>query len=405
MAKLNFHQSWENIFKAYNILDRIAKEGYVTISADEIKAVDGKEPRNLTKIDFREKLPHIMQEHDLSILAVKNGLYKIAKNDPFIDVAKEIQNEIEEIEVPKNLLTIDPFNIKSESGALDIAAISGMLTKVFEEEAKLSIRGRLRGDLDFSLGDTHYNVAGVQIEVDGGYETSSAVHLIEAKIGYTNNINIRQLLYPQLYWEQHLQGKKSLKSYLFYLQGDIFRFIPYIYDGDKGYLEHKRERVFRFKDPQAKFSLYSIKVDQKSVDSSVPFPQADRFETILTMLFLIAQEESVTKEELSMNFDIVERQIDYYLNVLKWLQLAKESKGFFMLTPKGKKIADLAFRQRVEALAKIVFADPICNRLLYNQEVDPKLFAVYNVNSQSTIKRRLRTIRSWIKYFQSILES
>lgn len=51
MAKLNFQQSWVNIFDKYNILSAIKKGGYIDISADQIKAVDGKESRLLTKIE------------------------------------------------------------------------------------------------------------------------------------------------------------------------------------------------------------------------------------------------------------------------------------------------------------------------------------------------------------------
>jgi len=402
MAKLNFHQSWENIFEAYNILEGIAKDGYVTISADAIKAVDGKEPRNLTKIDFREKLPHIMQEHGLSILAIKNGLYKIAKNDPFLSVKEEITTDIRELDAPKGIVTIDPFTIKSESGALDIAAVSGMLKEVFKEETELTVRGRLRGSLDFYIGTTPYNIEGVQIEVDGGYEGVNALHLIEAKIGYSSNINIRQLLYPHLYWQKELHGKKEVKSYLFYLQGDLFRFIPYIYDGSIGYLDQKEEKVFRFKEEQRAFDLYTIDIDPNRVDRSKPFPQADRFEMIHTMMLLIAQQHTLTKEELSENFDIVDRQIDYYVNVLKWLRVVDELKGVLRLTTQGETIVNLPFKSRVEALARIVFSEPICNALLHNKSVDPYFFDLYNVHSQSTIDRRVRTVRSWIQYFKEI---
>ena len=70
MAKLKFHQSWENIFNKYDILNNVKRNGFVDISADEIKAVEGKEPRNLAKVDFREKLPNIMSEEGLSIFCL-----------------------------------------------------------------------------------------------------------------------------------------------------------------------------------------------------------------------------------------------------------------------------------------------------------------------------------------------
>ena len=345
-----------------------------------------------------------MKEEKLSILAIKNGLYRIARNDPFIDIDENISTKVIELDVPQNIISIDPFNIKSESAALDIAAISDMHKIVFGEESQLTIRGRLRGSLDFDIEKIPYNIDGVQIEVDGGYEASSAIHLIEAKIGYSNNINIRQLLYPQLFWEKQIDGKKDIKSYIFYLQGDIFRFIPYYYDGGIGYAKHSQEKAFRFKELKTDFSIYSIKVNSSSVDTSVPFPQADRFEKINTMLLLISEHTCLKKEDLSFYFDIVDRQIDYYFNVLKWLKVCKEEKECLVLTQKGKDIIRLPFRQRIEAFAKIVFSDPIFNDVLHKRVVDKTLFGAYNVCSDSTIKRRLGTVNSWIKYFKDILE-
>ncbi len=92
MAKVSNHVSWENIFAEYSILTTVKKSGYFDITADQIKAVDGKEARLMTKIDFRESLPKVMREEGLSILAIENGLYRIAKNDPFIDIKED--NEI-----------------------------------------------------------------------------------------------------------------------------------------------------------------------------------------------------------------------------------------------------------------------------------------------------------------------
>ncbi len=70
MSKINIHQSWENIFSHYNILSKIRKNRFFDITADEIKAIDGKEARLMTKVDFRENLPNIMKAENLSILAI-----------------------------------------------------------------------------------------------------------------------------------------------------------------------------------------------------------------------------------------------------------------------------------------------------------------------------------------------
>lgn len=405
MPSISRDQAWTNIFDRYNILSKIRRDNFADITADEIKAVDGKEARLMAKVDFREHLPSIMREENLSILAINNGTYRIAQNDPFIDIDRNIHTNIIEVAPPQNIMSIDPYNIRSESAALDIAAISNMLNIVFGQESHLAVRGRLRGSLAFNIGTTPYDVNGVQIEVDGGYESLNAIHLLEAKIGYSNNINIRQLLYPKLYWEAELRHQKEVKSYVFYLQNDIYRFIPYHYDGAIGYVDHSEEKAFRFIQPlQDDFSLYNIQIDESKVDMTVPFPQADRFENINAMLMLLSDNDCVNKQILDMSFDIVPRQIDYYYNALKWMKLFREQNDCLILTDSGRRIADLPFRERNMELAKIVFSEPIMNDILNHRIPNENYYARYRMNSDSTIKRRIQTVKAWVNYFKSIFD-
>ena len=397
--------AWKNIFDRYRLLSKIRSEGYVDLSADAIKAVDGKEPRLMTKVDFRENLPSIMRQEGLSILAIQNGLYRIAKNDPFIDVSRAIATPIESIALTDDIVTIDPFTIQSESAALDIATISAMTHKVFGEATHLTVRGRLRGDLSFGIDGVAYDVSGVQIEVDGGYEGSASLHLIEAKIGFKNNINIRQLLYPQLYWQKKVGAYKGVKSYLFYLHDDIFRFIPYCYDGRIGYLDHTKERAFRFvTQERTPFTLATLQPKGVAVDESVPFPQADSFEKVHDMLLHIARAKETTKEELLLAFDLVPRQIDYYFNVLRWLRLVWQDSRGIGLSKQGEVMVALAFVDRIRALATLCFSEPIVFCYYHKKPISDALFARYKMHSHTTQKRRLQSIASWIDYFEKILE-
>ena len=403
MARISNGESWDNIFTQHNILSEVKEKGYVDISAQDIKDTDGKEPRLMAKIDFRENLPQIMSDNKLSIMAIKNGLYRIAKNDPFIKIDKEPLTDVMELDAPTNIIGINPFNITSESAALDIAAISGMHKEVFGEESNLVIRGKMRANLKFELEGISYDVQGAQIEIDGGYESASSIHLIEAKLGYRSNINIRQLLYPQLYWEGKIKQQKQVRSYIFYLQDDIFRFIPYAYDGVKSHAEHSKEKAFRFKHPDDKiFSLFNIEVDASKIDTTIPFPQADKFDRINDMLIIISKNEPISKDQLAVHFDIVPRQIDYYFNVLKWLKLCSEVEDNLILTNDGKQLMHLSFRKRMQEIAMIVFSDSIMNAVLDRQIPSAKMFQEYGVESSSTIERRLHTVRAWITYFRGL---
>ncbi|MFT7860607.1 MAG: hypothetical protein ABXS93_06695 [Sulfurimonas sp.] len=399
MQTLSKNEAWEYLFDDLSILSHIEQNGYFDISAEQIKGIVAKEPRLMTKVDHRENLPEIMQKNSLSILAIKNGMYRIAPTDPFISIEQEPQCEVKIIEQPKDILTIDPLNLKSESAALDVAMISGMLDEVFGEATKLTIRGRLRGELTFRLNGISYEVDGVQIEVDGGYEGSATVNLIEAKIGYRNNINIRQLLYPELVWKEELKGqRKEVKSFIFYYQDDIFRFIPFYDDGREMLALNEQEKAFRF-ERTSSFALNDLEESQTIlVDRSIPFPQANDFEKIHAIFLNIAKEQHPTKASVGEDFDIVERQYDYYINVLKWMQLCFEEGHELVLSDRGQHLLTLNIEKRMEEFARIVFSEPICYAQLKGLKQNEVEFKAYNL-SGTTIKRRMQSIRSWIKYF------
>ena len=407
MAKISHNDAWNNIFEDLKILDKLTTQKFFDISADEIKKRDGKEARLMTKIDHKEHLPTIMRAHDLSILAIENGLYRIAKTDPFIEISKEPQCAIKVIEPPKEIQTIDPLNIKSESAALDIANIAGMLTEVFEEQTKLTVRGRLRGDLAFMLQEIPYKIQGVQIEVDGGYEGRDGLHLVEAKIGYRSNINIRQLLYPELFWRAKLKScNKKVHSYLFYYQDDIFRFIPFCYKDQSFSMLHQHEKAFRFS-RSSSFDLSSLQAPRSiMVHENIPFPQADDFEKVHAIFLNIGKENCQSKIDIIGDFDLVlvARQYDYYFNVLRWMGLCESQNGCIKLTAEGERLLSLNIEQRMEAFARIIFSEPICFHELKGLPQNEVDFLRYKI-SGSTIQRRLQTIRAWIRYFEHFFTS
>ena len=352
------NDSWLNIFNKYNLLAQVNRDSYVDISADQIKAVDGKEPRIMAKVDCREMLPPVMRDNKLSILAIRNGLYRIARTDPFIDIEENVTTKIIEILPPAHRLCIDPFDITRESAILDLSAIAGILTQLFGEAGDLVIRGRLYGDINFSLGNINYQVEGVQIEVDGGYETNDSINLIEAKNSYRSNISIRQLLYPHLHWQALIKGKKHVNSFILYHQGELLRYIPYVYDKDKGYVDHSNEKVFRFRRRTKDFSLYTISANSIPVSASIPFPQADKFEKIDYIIMNLAEQGSLSKAQIKTLFNMVSRQIDYYTNVLRWMGLAELSDdGIVNLTARGERISKLSFHNRLKSMAQIIFTE------------------------------------------------
>ena len=236
--------AWEQAFREYNILENIKQTGQHIIEAEELKPF--RDARLMNKVDHRESLPQIMKDHGLSILAISNTKGLISKADPFLDIEFYSEKTIQVISPHENRIAIDHTNITSESEAIDLCHNCKSTTSLCGEETDLQIRGRTYNDVpsSFRLDNITYDLDDVQIEADSGYEGDIAIHLIEVKIGFHDNISIRQLLYPHLLWQQ--RRNKEIRSYLLLYYNKIFRFIPYIYEGyGKGYLDQSNEHLFQ----------------------------------------------------------------------------------------------------------------------------------------------------------------
>ncbi|MBS1170397.1 MAG: Mu-like prophage protein [Burkholderiaceae bacterium] len=405
------HDGWTNIFTRLSIVDQVNSKGYFDISADQIKAIGGREPRLMAKIDFREHLPPVMAANQMAILAINNGMYRIARFDPFIDINPDVQVTPAQVRFPENIITLNPKSLANESAALDAAMVSGALEDVFGEKIALTIRGRSRSpDFTLNLARTDFPVSGVQIEIDGGYEGSRTVNLVEAKIGTRSNLSIRQLIYPQRAWECNIGHRKTVRTYICFYQEPILRFIPVLFANGTCRADHANERAFIL-EQKAHLDLAAIRVDAsaKIPVADVPFPQADRFETVLAMLGVIANAEGqeMTMEALLDEFDIVQRQIYYYTSVLRWLGLAEAGEQFIRLTEHGHLTAAMSHAEKIQVLAETIFREPVFHFALHHpgESVPAKLFARWKVNSPSTQNRRMQTVRAWIKFFESFSQT
>lgn len=138
--KKTVSELWSQIFSDYNILDEINTKGFYYISADIIR--EYKEPRLMTKFDFSKQLPEIFKNNDLGILPTNNGKYIIGKFDLFKNISTTNYESIEPIAVqlPEFIETIDPDDIYSESNALNVALLSGMIKDAVGEDVVETIQ-------------------------------------------------------------------------------------------------------------------------------------------------------------------------------------------------------------------------------------------------------------------------
>lgn len=415
MSKYN--DAWDEIFRELRVSENLSSNGYFDVNAEMIKSITGLEPRLMSKMDSRAQRPPIFKEHNVSLLAIENGTYRIAKTDPYIDIPSEIEN-IKPIETtfPCHIQTLKPELVRSESSALDIALLSKMTENYLEETIELTQRGRLRGDLDIEIQNVEYNVKGVQIEIDAGYESTSKFHIFEAKMGMQQSLSYRQLVYPLKMWEKTIS--KPCFSHVFIYDKDRYYFLPITLNPSNQFgINTEKAKVFTIHPTIKKIQLGQITINDSLINSQAPFPQADDLDKVIYILNEIAQssEEGITKDDLFLHSTTVstldelacDRQYEYYLNALKWLGLI-EKKSLIRLTPKAIKISELGLPQQYVEIALIISTNPIFRLKLSNK---PELLSACRpymkskgIDSDSTINRRLTTVNSWTTTLKKYVE-
>ena len=429
MSKKNKSENdfaWEKILDELisagrEIGKEVDRKGHCDIESKTIKK--HREPRLACKIDYRQNTPGPLKKENLSVLAIRNGCYRLARTDPFININQKQCRDSRSPDhflLPSHIEVLTPRKISSESKALDAAFVSGMLNDVAGDGLSPVLRGREFCErIDFSLPDKEadravsYEIEKVQLEVDGGYEGQTGIHLFEAKLALSDNMNLRQLLYPQLHYGKLFEGKKEVKTYvMFYEQGrGYFHFFRFRTEYDELHFSDYRRCALEEEDSFncSWDDLRAVRVHPSKTGHGAPFPQADRIDKVFALFLRLSEEEPLTKEKLFSAYNIVPRQYDYYLNALRWMGLAEDvsdSKDTkYRLTLEGTRIAKKTEKGVFCEMAKIVFSNDLCNRFVLNSDPEiPK--AIRNRNglggSGSTFRRRMQTIRSWRKYFQEV---
>ncbi|MBQ7062049.1 MAG: hypothetical protein IJM88_02010 [Bacteroidales bacterium] len=245
-------EPWERIF-SYTGMDchDFSQSPYV-LTAEQIKnacrgykRTGDREVRILCKQDTRESRPQAFKERGLFILPKNNGVYYIVKGEGYVDIP-DIVSPIEDYHRKLDFDLLSSQVGDSEMQHLDYAYANSLVrTFVGDDSLVLSIRGRKRAPLfNCRVSGFPLEIAGVQTEVDAGYEGRNCIVLIEAKNSRATNTIIRQLYFPYCQWKQHT-GKKVLPLF----------FEKKIVNGSTVYYIWQ----FDFKDEEDYNSIYLVK--------------------------------------------------------------------------------------------------------------------------------------------------
>ena len=416
-------RAWEQLFDKYHILDEISSNGSFTISADQIK--EFREPRLMTKFDHKVNLPQVFADNDLAILPITRGDYMISTFSAY----KEFETpsgEIQRVSIPAYIQSLMPQFLVSEAISLNCAYACGILNDFLEDEDIVStVSGRMgSGDFDFdihtSFGEKRLIVSNSQIEIDAAYEGIQYLSLFEAKRDLSDDFLVRQLYYPFRVWSDRVT--KPIKPVFLIFSNGIFYLYQYQFEipGNYNSLRLIKQKNYILETEivlsDIENLLYTVRLTQ---EPDIPFPQANSMERIINLIELL-NTNSMTKDDITSEYAFDSRQTNYYTDAGRYLGLIdkeRDSEGniVFRLSPKGRNIMSLSYKDRQLAIATQIlqhqaFRETLKLHLRCGEMPDAgtivqimKAAGLYHVDSDSTYYRRSSTIIGWVNWFLGLI--
>jgi len=428
---ITIDDAWEGLFKKFDILNKIDRDGIFFISADKIRA-SKKEPRLMAKFDNEESLPIIFKANQLAILPITRGSYAIGRFKAWHKFKRSCSPDPSIFPLPDYIKSLRTDPVRSEAHAINYAYASGIIQDFMGEKLVIpTVAGRMgSGDFDFKIYnqnpalDSQIKVCRAQIEIDGAYEGEESLIVIEAK----NNINIdnfiiRQIYYPYRLWESKIQ--KPVRPVFMTYSNGIFTFREYKFRDKLHYnsLVLERHAVYSTEPTgiQAEEILSIVKKTAILKKPRATFPQADRFERVINLCELLHQQE-MDREGIAHNYDFVLRQANYYTDAAIYLGLIekddRQQTVCYRLTREGKRILGLNHKQRQLAYCKCILSNPVFNVLMQrwlenphkpptNEEIVTVMRSsnIPAIRAASTYGRRATTVKCWLDWMMNLIDS
>ncbi|MCX8749737.1 hypothetical protein J3U75_10240 [Snodgrassella sp. B3088] len=432
--KLSISKAWEILFERHDILNKIEKEGFWKIEANQIRTV--KEPRLMAKFDHFANLPKIFSDNALSILPITRGSYIIGHFMTYHTIESDVDNvSIQRMYLPEYLQSINSSRITSEAAALSCAYASGIIADFLKEDNIIpSVSGRSgSGSFNFIIDIDKDNtnkchsiqrifVSKSQIEIDAGYEGKDSLSLIEAKLDLSDDFLIRQLYYPYRVWKNCIC--KPIRSIFFVYSNGIYYLYEYIFQNTEYYNSLKLIKFKKYSIESTDISFADIEtIMQKTAlldEPKLPFPQADKFERVINICELLVTKD-LSFNEITANYAFTGRQTGYYTNAAIYLGLICKYCSLdeidnsrmitYRLTKKGRSIMSLSYKERQLAFCNLIFQHKVYRLVfeifLKNNKTLPskkeiidimRISNLYEIDSFNTFKRRSSTVKKWIEW-------
>ena len=418
MADSQTSQAWARIATTHRIEERLANGESVSLTAQEIKDIGGREPRLMTKFDTRSSRPALLAS--ATVLPVTNGTYVLLPGDGYHDLADATATTSWSPAKSVTGLRTLPWTAGpcSESQALDMALAAGILGDFLEDpDARLTVRGRRRAprfEFDFQCAASVARIAteGVQIEVDSGLE-GDGIHLVEGKLGSRDNFHVRQLYYPLRMW-QHEVPQKAVNAVFMTWSNRRFELRRFSFSPADRYHAIKLVKAIDYviEDESELLSLGQI-LDRTRVTQlpDAPFPQADDMRKVIDTIDAVGS-GTQDRGEIAERWNIDPRQADYYANAAIFLGLLLRGSGSFALSPLGAEFVRSCVVQRTALLARRMASLPVLRKVLEHFAAENSLpdrsgvaewIAASTKLGGATPARRASTAIAWARWVNDAL--
>lgn len=423
--KLSSNEAWELLIKKYDILSKIKKDGFFIIKASSIKEFN--EPRLMAKWDSSKLLPEVLRKNNINILPISRSAYIISDFILYQEIPELEQKvtQIAQVNIPE-YESIDTNNINSESNAINVLILSGILDDFLETgENVLTFNGRMGTDIfDFTVNSysnikRKVHVKNAQCEIDGGFENEESAIIMEAKNVVHEDFHIRQLYYPYRLWNTKV--KKPIRLVFAIYSNMIYRLFEYKFNSLEDYssIELVKSKNYSLQDVKiTEQELINIrdktivKTDDNQEYTKIPFIQADSIDRIISLLENL-YENPMSKNAIAELMNFRPRQSRYYFNAGLYLGIFKEvfedKQKLVTLTTLGNKLFKLNYKERQLHIVSLILEHKIFFEL-FNETINTGLLpSIKHIEDMilelkilncknATSYRRAQSVSGWITW-------
>lgn len=426
-TNISANDAWKKLIEKYRIVEEIHEKGIYHIKASQIK--EFKEPRLMAKWDSSDSLPGVLKKNNVNILPDSRSSYVLGdfllyETLPELD---EPVNKMDYVELPE-YESIDVNNISSESNAINVLILSGILDDFLGTNNTVeTFNGRMgTGEFDFVI-DTSRNkkqsihVKNAQCEIDGGFENDDSIIIMEAKNVVHEDFHVRQLYYPFRLWRSKV--RKPIRLVFSVYSNMIFRLFEYEFTDINDYSSIRliKQKNYSLQDTSISFKELSevrqeteITEDDAQANNETPFIQANSFERVISLMENM-YENPMTPAQISELMDFELRQADYYFNAGKYLglfeKINEDKQVQVRLTELGRQVVKYNYKKRQLKLVELILRHQIfaeCfDYVIDNGEIPDKIFVETRMRSldvcnEGQIVRRASSVQSWMKWIVNL---